>query len=111
MANAASSTTGVETRPRSLEEVDSRAGAIDSDLTDVEVVRGLRPADQHVRIRHHRDFRRTGPGHLVPREGLGQPQRGLGRVFEGLKRALVGRPLATWEEPRERVNIFTGLAV
>jgi amino acid transporter len=42
---------------------------------------------------------------------VGQPRRGLGRVFERLKRVLVGRPLATLEEPHERVNIFTGLAV
>jgi amino acid transporter len=85
--------------------------AIDSDLADKEVIRGPRPADRYIRIRHHPDFRRPRPGHLVPREGLGRPQRGLAGGLERFKRSLVGRPLATWEEPHERVNIVTGLAV
>lgn len=85
--------------------------AIDSDLADKELVRGPRPADRYVRIRQHRGFRRTRPGHLVPREDLGYPGRGLGPLLARLKRYLLGRPLATWEEPHERVNILTGLAV
>ena len=110
MANVDKPGSPSETRPPSRGESAARDTAI-SDLTDVEVVRGLHPGDRHVRIRHHRDFRRSKPGLLVPREGLGQPQYGLARVLERLKRFLVGRPLATWEEPHERVNIFTGLAV
>jgi amino acid transporter len=111
MANADKPAAKSETPPASSRGAGPERPTTDSDLADVEVVRGLRPADRHVRIRHHPDFRRPQPGHLVPREGLGQPQRGFARVLERLKRFLVGRPLATWEEPHERVNIFTGLAV
>src|SRR4030095_11795502 len=50
-------------------------------------------------------------GHLVPRAGTGAPTSPLGRVLQRLSRVLIGRPLATSEEPHERLNIFTGLAV
>src|SRR5438067_188455 len=111
MANADKPAAKSGTPPASTRGPGPERPTTDSDLAEVEVVRGLRPADRHVRIRHHPDFRRPEPGHLVPREGLGQPQRGLARVLERLKRFFVGRPLATWEEPHERVNVFTGLAV
>jgi amino acid transporter len=90
---------------------DGSGATTDSDLADLEVVRGLRPGDRYVRVRHHRDFRRAQPGHLVPREDVGQSQHGLGRGLASLKRLLLGRRLATWEEPHERVSTFTGLAV
>jgi amino acid transporter len=89
----------------------ARGTTADSDLSHMEVVRGLHPGDRHVRIRRHRDFQRPKPGHLIPREGVGQSQRGISGAVGRLKRALLGRPLATWEEARERVNVFTGLAV
>ncbi len=64
-----------------------------------------------VRIAAHRAFRRVGPGLLVPRPGTGEPTTPFGRALQRLSRLLFGRPLATAEEPYERVNIFTGLAV
>ena len=40
-----------------------------------------------------------------------QPTSPLGRALQRLSRVLIGRPLATSEEPHERLNVFTGLAV
>lgn len=77
----------------------------------VELIRGLHPGDQYLRIKRRRDFRRMASGYLVPRDtGDGE---GVG-AFSGLTRVwrtLVGRRLATAEESRERVGVFTGLSV
>jgi hypothetical protein len=81
------------------------------DLEWRETVKGSMPADRYVRIATHRGFKRVRHGYLVPRPGTGEPSDGIGRAIMGVKRLLVGRPLATAEEPHERLNIFTGLAV
>jgi amino acid transporter len=81
------------------------------DLEEVELVHGLQPGDRYLRVKRHPDFRRTGPGYLVPREGAVEPESRLGKAFARVKRFLVGRPLATAEESTERVNKLTGLAV
>ena len=39
------------------------------------------------------------------------PTGGLRRAASQIKRVLIGRPIATADEPHERVNVFTGLAV
>src|SRR6266516_3145202 len=81
------------------------------DLEFRETVRGSRPGDRYVRIATHKGFRKIGHGYLVPRPGTGEPTTPVGRALHLLSRLLFGRPLATAEEPHERVNIFTGLAV
>ena len=47
------------------------------------------------------------PGAAAGRRGAARPARPIKRV----KRVLIGRPIATADEPHERVNVFTGLAV
>ncbi|HEV8638945.1 MAG TPA: APC family permease [Chloroflexota bacterium] len=64
-----------------------------------------------MRVSQHPDFRRVRPGHIVSREDLGESRGALGRALTGLKRFLFGRPIRTEDEPHERVNVFTGLAV
>ncbi len=81
------------------------------DLHQMETVHGHHPGDRYVRVKRHRSFRRAGAGHLVLARGVGGPKGRLGRLFAAFKRLLVGRPLMTAEEPHERVNVFTGLAV
>src|SRR6478672_3669571 len=81
------------------------------DLEWRETVKGAKPGDQFVRIATHRGFTRVGRGHIVPRAGTGAPTSPLGRSLQRVSRVLIGRPLATSEEPHERLNIFTGLAV
>src|SRR5438876_10778424 len=81
------------------------------DLEWRETVQGAKPGDRFVRVATHKGFSRVGRGHLVPRRGTGSPTTPLGRGLERLKRVLIGRPLATAEEPHARLNIFNGLAV
>ncbi len=81
------------------------------DLEWRETVKGAKPGDRFVRIATHRGFTRVGRGHIVPRAGTGAPTSALGRSLQRVSRILIGRPLATSEEPHERLNIFTGLAV
>src|SRR6266516_837364 len=81
------------------------------DLEWRETVRGSRPGDRYVRIATHKGFKRVRHGYLVPRPGTGEPTGAAGRALQRLSRLLFGRPLATAEEPHERVNVFTGLAV
>src|SRR5262249_33254065 len=81
------------------------------DLEFRETVRGTRPGDRYVRIATHKGFRKVGHGHLMPRPGTGAPTTPVGRALHRLNRLLFGRPLATAEEPHERVSVFTGLAV
>ncbi|MCL6647685.1 MAG: APC family permease [Chloroflexi bacterium] len=82
-----------------------------ADLRRVQRVRGKSPGDQYLRISRHPDFRRIKSGYLVPREGVGEPETALGKAYQGIKRFLFGRPLASAEEPSERVTKFTGLAL
>jgi amino acid transporter len=92
--------------------VRSGAGTVSHpDLEWRETLRGSKPGDRFVRIATHRGFTRVGRGHLVPRAGTGAPTTPFGRGLQRLTRVLIGRPLATSEEPHERLNIFTGLAV
>src|SRR6266516_5696220 len=81
------------------------------DLEWRETVRGSLPGDRYVRIATHKGFKRVRHGYLVPRPGTGEPTGAAGRALQRLSRLLFGRPLATAEEPHERVNVFTGLAV
>src|SRR5438874_659193 len=81
------------------------------DLEWRETVQGAKPGDRFVRVATHKGFTRVGRGHLVPRKGTGEPTSALGRALQRLSRVLIGRPLATSEEPHERLNVFTGLAV
>ncbi|HEY3078323.1 MAG TPA: APC family permease [Chloroflexota bacterium] len=85
--------------------------AADHDLTRVERAKGTRPGDEFVRVSPDRDFRRVRRGHLVPREGVGDAKGGVGGALTAAKRFLVGRPIRSEDEPHERVNVFTGLAV
>src|SRR5437868_13941782 len=77
------------------------------DLEWRETVKGTKPGDRFVRIATHRGFTRVGRGHLVPRVGTYGPTTAFGRMLQQLSRVLIGRPLATAEEPHERLNIFT----
>src|SRR6266511_2235442 len=81
------------------------------DLEWRETVQGAKPGDRFVRVATHKGFTRVRRGHLVPRPGTGAPTTPLGRTLQRLSRLLIGRPLATAEEPHERLNIFKGLAV
>jgi amino acid transporter len=91
-----------------------RSGAVTVSHPDLEwreTVQGSKPGDRFVRVATHKGFTRVGRGHLVPRKGTGEPTSTLGRALQRLNRVLIGRPLATSEEPQERLNVFTGLAV
>jgi amino acid transporter len=81
------------------------------DLEWRETIRGSKPGDRFVRIATHKGFTRVGRGHLVPRPGTGAPTSAIGRSWQLLNRVLFGRPLASAEEPSERLNVFKGLAV
>src|SRR5438132_239293 len=81
------------------------------DLTRKEKQQGTRPGDAFMRVTTHPDFRRARAGHIVAREGVDAPRGGLARAVTGVKRFLFGRPIRTEDEPHERVNVFTGLAV
>src|SRR5947207_4833576 len=81
------------------------------DLEWRETVRGSRPGDRYVRIATHKGFKRVRHGYLVPRPGTGEPTSPVGRALQRLSRVLFGRPLATSEEPHERLNVFKGLPV
>ena len=97
---------GPRSQPRP--EPRSRDGEL---LHQVEVIQGAHPGDRYARIKRRRDFQRVKAGHLRLGSGVGEPSGPLGRVYSRLKRVLVGRPLASHEEPQERVSVFTGLAV
>src|SRR6266700_1191324 len=91
-----------------------RSGAVTVSHPDLEwreTVQGSKPGDRFVRVATHKGFTRVGRGHLVPRKGTGEPTSLLGRALQRLSRVLIGRPLATSEEPHDRLNVFTGLAV
>src|SRR5690349_19773405 len=76
------------------------------DLEWRETIRGSKPGDRFVRIATHKGFTRVGRGHLVPRPGTGAPTSAIGRSWQLLNRVLFGRPLASAEEPSERLNVF-----
>ena len=105
---------------RSTETDDPAAGpsvvvdgalAPDGEAGQVSVISGLHPGDSYLRIKRRRDFRRVGSGYLVPRGNPDARKRGLRAALGKPWRLLVGRRLATAEEPHERVSVFTGLSV
>src|SRR5438034_1964905 len=105
---------GSEPRPPLSRRRPERAGAVTVSHPDLEwreTVQGSKPGDRFVRVATHKGFTRVGRGHLVPRKGTGEPTSTLGRALQRLNRVLIGRPLATSEEPHERVNVVKGLAV
>ncbi len=104
MANRADLGEGGEERHR-------LASPTHPDLEWREVVHGGRPGDQFVRIASHKGFRRIDQGHLVPREGTGEPTGGIGRALQAFKRFLIGNPIPTSREGHERLNKLKGLAV
>ena len=81
------------------------------DLEWRETVQGSKPGDRFVRVATHKGFTRVRRGHLVPRPGTGAPTTPAGRFLQRTSRLLFGRPLATTEEPHERLNVFKGLPV
>jgi amino acid transporter len=66
---------------------------------------------QSVRYATHRSFERVGPGYLVPRPGTGEPTDGVGRGLQRVKRFLLGSPIPTALEIRERLTKVKALAV
>src|SRR5438105_571791 len=105
---------GSEPRPPLSRRRPERAGAVTVSHPDLEwreTVQGSKPGDRFVRVATHKGFTRVRRGHLVPRAGTGAPTTHLGRALQRLSRVLIGRPIASAEEPHERLNIFKGLAV
>src|SRR5947209_7433466 len=81
------------------------------DLESRETIQGAKPGDRFVRVATHKGFTRVGRGHLVPRPGTGAPTTHFGRMLQFVSRMLFGRPLASTDEPHERLNVFKGLPV
>jgi amino acid transporter len=81
------------------------------DLEWRETFQGSKPGDRYVRVATHKGFTRVRRGHLVLRPGTGAPTTRLGRSLQRISRVLFGRPLATTEEPHERLNVLKGLPV
>jgi amino acid transporter len=80
-------------------------------LHQIEIVQGEHPGDRYARIKRRRDFQRVKAGHLRLGTGVGASKGPIGRAYSQFKRVIVGRPLASHEEPHERVSVFTGLSV
>src|SRR5262245_49392196 len=78
-----------------------------------ETVGGRLPGDRYVRVRRRRSAQLppNDDFHVLPGNVQPAPKGGVRRAVAQIKRVLIGRPLATADEPHERVNIFTGLAV
>ncbi len=76
-----------------------------------ELVHGPRPGDVYVRIGTHRAFQRQPDGLLAPRPELLEPASGWGRLWHHLKRVLIGPPIATSQEARERLTKVKALAI
>ncbi len=71
---------------------------------------GRHVGDRYVRVAHHRNFKRVAPGHILAAATAGAADSPFGRAVARSRRLVFGRPLATAEEPNERLNVFTGLA-
>jgi amino acid transporter len=74
---------------------------------------GRKAGDRRVRVDrpHASYFRYTGPGHFVAKEAASVPRTPVGRALARTRAALFGRPLATYEDIRERLNVVTGLSI
>jgi amino acid transporter len=92
-------------------EASGASPSSDGELEWREFGSGSHPGDRYVRIARHRSFTRAGPGHLVAAPSAGAASSPLGRLVVRSRRALFGRPIASADEPHERLNVFTGLAV
>ncbi len=89
----------------------TNAGGSEAELRWKEATHGRHIGDRYVRIARHRDFDRVGPGHIVATDGVGAASTTAGRLIARARRTMFGRPLASAEEPNERLNVGTGLAV
>jgi amino acid transporter len=78
-----------------------------------ETMDGRLPGDRYLRIGGRLPGRLPAEGdfHVLAGEFPPLPTGGLRRAASQIKRVLIGRPIATADEPHERVNVGTGLAV
>jgi amino acid transporter len=78
-----------------------------------ELISGQLPGNRYMRIGRPAADRLPAASdyQLRPDEASRIPAGSLRGSIARIKRLLIGRPLATAEEPHERVNVFTGLAV
>ncbi|MEX1157392.1 MAG: APC family permease, partial [Thermomicrobiales bacterium] len=79
----------------------------DTGISWREVVQGSRPGNQFVRISHHEDFKRVGPGRITPDASVTAPHT----PAQHLRRLLLGKPLASAADLLERVSVPRGLAI
>jgi len=76
-----------------------------------EHIRGSHPGDHYIRISRHPAFQRVRPGIITPRNGASGHTTGLGRLIDAARRRVLGAPLASSEELKNRVGITRGLAI
>lgn len=82
-----------------------------SELRERELVRGSKPGERYVRIVRPSGFRRVGPGHLETKDRAHEAHTGVGRLLQRVRRVLIGRPIASSQQERERLSKVKGLAV
>src|SRR5712671_1423461 len=81
------------------------------DLEWRETIQGRRPGDRFVRVATHKGFTRVRRGYLVPPPGTGEPTSGVGRFISQCKHFVLGSPIPTARESRERLTKVKALAV
>src|SRR5947208_12388567 len=76
-------------------------------------LKGRKLADRRVRIErpHAAYFRWKGPGQLTAKEAASRPTTRRGRLWAAAKAFVIGRPLASEAEIRERLYKEKALAV
>jgi amino acid transporter len=84
-----------------------------SELDNRQVVKGIHRGNRYLSRAWalSKGFRRLGPGRLEALPGIGGPASGLGRAFAAIKRVLLGNPLSTKAQHKERLNKIQALAV
>ena len=97
---------GPRSQPRP--EPRSRDGEL---LHQVEVIQGEHPGDRYARIKRRRDFQRVKAGHLRLGSGVGDAEESPRARLLSVQACARRSPARHHEEPHERVNVFTGLAV
>jgi amino acid transporter len=76
------------------------------------MIPGQKLDGEAVRIARHRASpRRSGPGLVVLRPEVTDPQQGVGHLLFQAKHFLIGAPLATAAAPHERLNKVRALAI